>query len=926
MTTRPAGTAAAVTAEIAETPQLPPQPPPQPAAGEDDQNQNSSLDDLPPLLAPDLPLAPAEEHIVHHSGEVIGSSAATMIPPRAEYGSLQRPLWPKHTVRSRTVGTIQKLWVETADRASALEVVEWLHRDDSMLKAMNTVNLSTGKYRDCLYIPRCVWSRVHTVTVRHVGGGEPVAVLTDIHVLVQQEDDAGVTHAAPQPAEEMECWLSLCRGLRYLHDWGLAHNHLTKELICERDTGGWCVKVDVQRWMQQPVLSVRLDATDVEELLPASWRAGEARTGTDEKIVEWCRKCRHRDPRHHPSILDLAQVLETQRAEHVRPPIQPVDAGAQQRTKRQSLMLAQDFPPADWMTSTALASKLKRQSSAEQVRPGLVKAVAVQLLLQLWIVHDVLRCSVRNVADIMVGLEGLATYRFKALRGDSQRRGDVTPAEKAADLDIAVQSLRELGPEPFIDAVKTCRTPLDALRYLLTRPSSDDVMAPYTRLLHHGIGPRPLQSSSGLAAPVDEGVDALAADMKAWTEMEYSNGSPDAIVAYRSAMQEHCMTTFLRPAMTFVKDEVMMPFIRDAHGVEASEGEWEVREELLTVAGATKICVAAMNKGVQRRLRLGTGVTVVKTIYFSTARRDVSMELQLRPLRKAIGVLEKSTHPCVVRLLAATRQPDSAHIILEVASFRSLAEIVPQLMKANGAVHSTVVADAARLLTGVAAQCLLALKYLHVVHRITLDGPSDLSHILIASDGCVKLTGFHMRTGNGKARVNTSQQDSLDGGDVQCLGTTLMKCLEDICRRFPNHASTEADEAKRFFHGMRGAKPSDTIEAFLEGAYLAGVYDKAIPWPITPELAEVFPNRAPPRTLREELEIWRGADVEGTTHLTELHRIRKQLKTLHLQRLQQAREAVLEVLKQYKVTQLSVLSAECRRSAHNEAESQWTLD
>ena len=225
---------------------------------------------------------------------------------------------------------------------------------------------------------------------------------------------------------------------------------------------------------------------------------------------------------------------------------------------------------------------------------------------------------------------------------------------------------------------------------------------------------------------------------------------------------DECQQNRINRAMIFLKS-VLIPMLHHRKAVASSVSEWTCFEHV-----TQNVDFVLFGESVRMRFKLSsdTEYGIVKSLELKPD------EASAHALRRAVTIMERSHHPNIVRMLAATRQGNQVHVICEVADLGSLRRV---LQAGTIPRHSIV-----ELLFGVACQVLSALLFLHsklnVFHR-----DLNADHVLLTSDGRVKLCGFGA-SGKMASRVPT---------DMNQLATMLLELA-------PNDTAPDAVSLRDF--------------------------------------------------------------------------------------------------------------------------------
>ena len=179
----------------------------------------------------------------------------------------------------------------------------------------------------------------------------------------------------------------------------------------------------------------------------------------------------------------------------------------------------------------------------------------------------------------------------------------------------------------------------------------------------------------------------------------------------------------LRPSRTFIKS-IIVPMLHHKKAVASSESEWTVLNEL-----SSSVKTVQFHDEILKRFKIDSSNTIgcVKVIPFDEKNRNV------HPVRRAVTILDRSHHPHIIKMLAATRQNTQVHIVMSFAKGDSLEKIVKQ--------EQVPLECLEEFLFAVTVQVLQAFVFLHerlnTAHQdITAD------NIVFSDEGHVKLIGF----------------------------------------------------------------------------------------------------------------------------------------------------------------------------------------
>ena len=227
----------------------------------------------------------------------------------------------------------------------------------------------------------------------------------------------------------------------------------------------------------------------------------------------------------------------------------------------------------------------------------------------------------------------------------------------------------------------------------------------------------------------------------------------------------------------FIKN-ILIPKLLCRGPVSSSSVEWKVEKRL-----ADNVEVVTFGEEITKRFKLPCEQGVVKTMLMSKT------EEENFSLRRAVTILDKSQHPNIVRLLAATRQEQGVHVITELADLGSLDFVLQN--------NRLIDSDLEQLLLGVACQVLMGLLFLHeklgYAHKVL-----TADNILLTSDGYVKLCGF---ASTHKERIPEAMSII---ADLKRFGETLRQLCADkqgcnLIRQLAEDLVQNSSQAITFF-------------------------------------------------------------------------------------------------------------------------------
>jgi len=310
----------------------------------------------------------------------------------------------------------------------------------------------------------------------------------------------------------------------------------------------------------------------------------------------------------------------------------------------------------------------------------------------------------------------------------------------------------------------------------------------------------------------------------------------------RAFCQRHAYMT--HGAASYIKG-TLVPMLHHRKAVASSNSEWTVLQKL-----AENVDCVQFGEGIRTRFKLAKDmeIGVVKILEL---KED---EALAHALRRAVTILERSHHPNVMRMLAATRQGSMVHILSELCDLGSLSQFIGSLP------DSQIVL----LLTGVACQVLSALLFLHcklnVAHReVTAD------HILLCSDGRVKLCGF-----GATGKVGPSAT-----ADMKQLAGTLTDLLE----KRPNVEDTQ--DLRELISHIASSDPHTALKhRVLSKFYIETFAEKDEGSQLLVSLKELGIHG---KNAVDEMKSWRAYDEANPTG-EHRHAVRAKMKELVLRR------------------------------------------
>lgn len=199
----------------------------------------------------------------------------------------------------------------------------------------------------------------------------------------------------------------------------------------------------------------------------------------------------------------------------------------------------------------------------------------------------------------------------------------------------------------------------------------------------------------------------------------------------------------------------------------SSPSEWNV---LQTVTKNTKIHIVEFKAEIKHRFALSGDIGVVKIL-------EINDEKEVKPIRRAVTILEKSQHPNILRLLGATKQKatqeslSTCNVFTEFMDLGSLDMVTDRVREQTQAVQKN-------FFMAMTVQVLMGLNFLHKklkVNHLFIDA----SHILINNAGRVKLSSFGAFCG----RAKQQKRDFSATIDLNDLATMLEGLLQSNCSR-----------------------------------------------------------------------------------------------------------------------------------------------
>ena len=506
------------------------------------------------------------------------------------------------------------------------------------------------------------------------------------------------------------------------------------------------------------------------------------------------------------------------------------------------------------------------------------KAVGAQLLLGLCYLHEVQKSAHGNMcpSNILLDSEGrVALNDYSAVRevvgaSTATRAMQADDVKAVARVMFTIASLQRWDATGLfsISMVDDRSVPSLSLRNMIENMLSKQLTA--AELLQdvcmnelptpgsQQLPPmfeRSLELEGALKEQVKSAPETLSGELAVWRNFETSSTMSQVLkLAVRYAFcKRHA--GMISNAAEFIKS-TLVPMLQHRKAVASSASEWTVKKVI-----KSNVEYVMFGKSIQQRFKLSseTEVGVVKLLELKL--EDASAHA----LRRAVTIMERSHHPNIVRMLAATRQGQMVHIICEAAEFGSLQHVLqhlPEDKKLN-------------LMLGVICQLLNGLMYLHeklcVAHRdVTID------HVLVHADGRVKLCGFGA---GGKVQPNAP-------ADMVQLSDMLGKILQNI------PAARENKELMTFVTNLPKMRPHSALkDKIMSDYYSEDIQDEAFK-KLLAELKEPGIYGSGPE---EELKSWRAFDEKNPT--SELrHAIRGKMKDVTLRRELRAVIAVREAV------------------------------
>jgi hypothetical protein len=242
-------------------------------------------------------------------------------------------------------------------------------------------------------------------------------------------------------------------------------------------------------------------------------------------------------------------------------------------------------------------------------------------------------------------------------------------------------------------------------------------------------------------------------------------------------------------------------------------------------------------------------------------------------LRRAVTILERSHHPNIINMKAATREGNQVSVLLECAEVGSLSHVLSNYPQAQMGSNSYI-----DFLLAVTCQVLNGLLFLN--HRLSVNH-KDITpdNILFFEDGRIKLSGF-----NARARQVEP---------VLCDMKQLSKLLHSL---LPTQHRDEADyiKAARVFADYLATKTPD--EALSHKAMIPFYNDKNESSESIALKEQLKRLDVEGKTPVEELRAWKNLEDKNPT-TENRHAIRRNIKELSLHRIIEAAVTVKEAIK-----------------------------
>ena len=283
--------------------------------------------------------------------------------------------------------------------------------------------------------------------------------------------------------------------------------------------------------------------------------------------------------------------------------------------------------------------------------------------------------------------------------------------------------------------------------------------------------------------------------------------------------------TLLIGATSYIKTN-LVPYLSRGKTVASSPSEWLVKKTI-----TANVDLVELDDDTMARFRMTSissgNLAIVKTLRLNGNPEDE------QALRRSVTILDRAHHPNIVRMFAATRQGNNmVRVITEAVELGSLKRIMM-----NHTIPRDSIVD---FLMGVTCQVLNALLFLHVKLNVA---HRDLSadHILLDSNGCVKLCGF-----NSSGRVPLTCPS-----DMQQLSTLLLWLA-------PKDSGSDAKALRNFAVFIK----NNSLDAALKHPAMARYYsDNPVPGSEQARLKQVLvAYGVSGSSVVDELKSWRSFD------------------------------------------------------------------
>lgn len=237
-----------------------------------------------------------------------------------------------------------------------------------------------------------------------------------------------------------------------------------------------------------------------------------------------------------------------------------------------------------------------------------------------------------------------------------------------------------------------------------------------------------------------------------WTALRYNQDTPDTMkIALDEAFIE-LTEQWISPSKTKLKK--LFNRITDKPSIlTSSSSEWTIMHTLET---HPHIHAVTFLKEFKERLHLSPDdkCGVVKIISIE----DSAKESILPPIRRATSILYNAQHPNIIRLLAASKQETTGHIITHIITeFMNLGSLDMVMNNLTTTDHAVL----KKFFMAVTVQVLMGLYFLHTKPKVAHNFV-NASHVLLNKEGRVKLCSFGAICGRLTKQKNTVATDLQD--------------------------------------------------------------------------------------------------------------------------------------------------------------------